>query len=107
MLIFKNGILEYVTLAQEERVMLESLVADGCCDCFADEAGENLQQRYFDGTEHTAVRSILINMDSVVSNFKPSFVRYKTERDSEFTQWMSVKSVKYYDITKSIHIVCL
>lgn len=107
MLIFRNAILEYCLLPQGSRIMADEIAADGSCDCWVDEDNKNMRTPYSDGTHQTANISILLNQSSVGQQFRPAFVRYRKKRETEFSEWHAVKDVEWYDLVKSIRIVCL
>lgn len=107
MLIFRNATMEYCLMPEVPRMMADIITPDGTCPCWVDEAQKNLRASYTDGTQTVADISILINANSVSSEFSPAYVRYKGKRDSTFSPWHKVKSVEWFDLVKSIRITCL
>lgn len=107
MLIFKNAVLEYCVAPESGFVATDSIGPDGSCECWVDEDNKNIQSDYGDGHKTTASVSITINQSAVGDNFKPAFVRYKLNRSATFTEWLPVKNVQFFDLVKSIKILCL
>ncbi|MCQ2348973.1 MAG: hypothetical protein MJZ98_00670 [Paludibacteraceae bacterium] len=106
MLIFPNGTLEYCILQNSQRVAYDYIAPTGSCECYVELSSENLRERYGEGTEHTANITIQLDSDSVADGFNPTFVRFKTERDTKFSNWLEVKSIKYYFLVGSYSIEC-
>lgn len=110
MLIFSNAILEACLLDKNApAVQMDALTPTISCRCRVEENAKNLRNDYGDGSASTAAVSITIDKNSVGGDdfFSPAFVRYKSDHSTDFSSWLQVKDVKFYDLVQSIQIVCL